>query len=141
METNKKNLFLDDFRYPEDVTWVNLPKVKWEIVRSVGGFKEWVNLQGVPKIVAFDNDLLPEHYTPSLGLPIKDTGYEAALWLVELCEENNIEFPSWIIHSLNSKGVTRMRDLFNSREISWIKGLGYSYSDPEFKPHLIKKSL
>ena len=139
METNKRNLFLDDLRYPEHVYWVKLPEVKWDIVRSVDGFKEWVNLQGVPKIVAFDNDLLPQHYNPSPSLPIKDTGYEAALRLVELCEENNLEFPSWVIHSLNSKGVRRMRDLFNSREVSWTKGLGHSYSDPEFKPHLAKK--
>ena len=123
---NGRNLFLDDFREPSDVTWASLPSVKWDIVRSVGSFKDWVNKEGIPSLVSFDNDLLPHHYT-STTLYIKDTGFEACEWLVDLCDRNNLAFPNWIIHSRNTKAVNRMLDFLTHKEVSWDKALTWSY--------------
>jgi hypothetical protein len=126
---NDKNLFLDDFRHPPDVTWAQLPPVDWSIVRSVESFKKWVSKHGVPSLVSFDNDLLPEHYVGLFGdtLPIKDTGFEACRWLVDLCELYNVSFPDWIVHSRNTRAVRRMVDFLLHREISWDKGITWSY--------------
>ena len=126
---NKKNLFLDDLREPSDVIWTTLPSVEWEVVRSVSSFKKWVNKQGVPALVSFDNDLLPHHYVGT-NLPEKDSGFEACKWLVSICELSKIGFPEWIVHSRNTRGVRRMVDLLLRTEISWDKGITWSYKSP-----------
>ena len=129
MRINKKNLFLDDFRKPSDVTWATLPSVDWDTVRSVDSFKKWINKQGVPALVSFDNDLLPHHYVDN-NLSEKGSGFEACKWLVSICELSNIAFPEWIVHSRNTRGVRRMVDLLLRTEISWDKGITWSYKSP-----------
>ena len=56
------HLFLDDERNPSSVTWVRLPYVQWEVVRSHKEFTEFVNDFGLPEFVTFDHDLADEHY-------------------------------------------------------------------------------
>ncbi len=129
---NNENLFLDDFREPSDVTWAVIPSVEWSIVRSVKSFKKWIKKHGIPSLVSFDNDLLPEHYVGNSfqnSLPIEDTGFDACMWLVELCEGHQMPFPKWIVHSRNTKGVRRMVDYLLHKEISWDKGITWSYKD------------
>ena len=123
------HLFLDDFRDPLDVTWADLPAVEWSIVRSVDCFKKWINKFGLPSLVSFDHDLLPQHYKPFFNtpLPTDGTGFEACEWLVQICEFNSLEFPKWIVHSQNSRAVTKMVDFLVHKEISWNKGITWSY--------------
>jgi hypothetical protein len=122
------NLFLDDFREPPDVTWVNLPLIEWHIVRDVLSFKNCIKSKGMPSLVSFDNDLLPKHYTETT-LSVKDTGFEACCWLLEFCHLNKLVFPKWIVHSRNSKAVRRMVDHLLHKELSWDKSITWSYKD------------
>ena len=57
------NLFLDDIRDPEVVTWVSLPKVEWTVVRSFKEFTDVLKKKGIPNYVAYDHDLCDQHYT------------------------------------------------------------------------------
>ncbi len=52
------NLWLDDFRYPNDVTWVAIPKDQhYSVVRNYKEFVDLISLRGVPKFVCYDHDL------------------------------------------------------------------------------------
>ena len=41
------NIFLDDYRNPENVTWVKLPEVSWIIVRSYNAFVDIITKKGI----------------------------------------------------------------------------------------------
>lgn len=114
-----KGLFLDDVRKPSDVTWLSYPEdIEWYIVRNYNEFVEYTISKGVPEYISFDHDLALEHYTPmeywdnySESKKYQEaqnykekTGKDVAEWLCNYCEENNIEFPSYSIHSLNPVG-------------------------------------
>ena len=101
------NLFLDDERFPRQVTWVNLPLAEWQIVRSFNEFVETIKKQGVPNHISFDNDLsdfdaanakTPNHQSK------EKTGYDCAKFLVNYCQETNIKFPNYTVHSMNPVG-------------------------------------
>jgi hypothetical protein len=74
------NLFLDDERNPEDVTWApwqvqeRYRNEDWVIARSYGDAMVEILNRGFPKFVSFDHDL---------GDEIKYTGYDLAKQLVE----------------------------------------------------------
>lgn len=57
-----KALFLDDERFPIflDIENIEHPSVNWDIVRSVEDAIKWVEVNGFPDIVSFDNDLQRE---------------------------------------------------------------------------------
>lgn len=86
------NLFLDDERNPEDVTWVDLPNVDWVICRTYAEFVATVECRGLPELMSFDNDLGE----------LKE-GKHCAFWLVEWMMDNNIstEGLAWFVHSKN----------------------------------------
>jgi hypothetical protein len=46
-------LFLDDERNPENVIWIELPSVKWVIVRSYEIFIKTIETNGIPYCVSF----------------------------------------------------------------------------------------
>lgn len=126
---SNKNLFLDDFRVPDDVEWATLPSIEWEIVRSFIEFKKWIASNGIPRLVSFDHDLLPEHYKPfsNTPLPVENTGFEACSWLISFCKSNSLNFPKWIVHSRNNRAVLKMVDFLLHEETSWDKGVTWSY--------------
>lgn len=114
------NLFLDDMRSPKDVTWIELPTVEWTIVRNYREFIDAVHSMGVPERVSFDHDLADEHYKEFVycssphNLAEKQfryedmgekTGYCAAKWLCEYCQENKVKFPEYYVHSFNPIGA------------------------------------
>ena len=127
MKKNNRNLFLDDVRFPNHVTWVDMQGVRWETVRSVQEFMDWVESDGVPERVSFDHDLIREHYRPTAVLPVKDTGFEACAWLLSICHKYSIEFPLWIIHSMNSRGAIKIKNLLEEDGISKDRGLAWSF--------------
>lgn len=119
------NLFLDDVRYPSDVKWVKIPNVDYVTVRTYGEFVDTVMTRGLPKFVAFDHDLADHHYlvgtieneaytyydgdlpkTYSYGP--ERTGYDAAKWLCGYCEKHRLDFPEYVVHSLNVVGAERI---------------------------------
>jgi hypothetical protein len=127
------NIFLDDERVPSDVTWLELPKVEWTIVRN---FKEFTTLLDSAvengqeiEFITFDHDLADEHYKVMLeevrytafandkegGVNItfdygkEKTGYECAKYLVEMALANKLKIPPYTVHSLNNIGAERIK--------------------------------
>lgn len=94
---------------------------KWLIARN---YHEFVNLiinKGVPKKVAFDHDLGIEHYKvldpqkKDVDITIdyssfqEKTGYDCVKWLCDYCQEHNIKFPEYYIHSMNTVGALNIK--------------------------------
>lgn len=95
------NLFIDDERYPYNVTWADPEFYKvfpWVIARDITEVKNLVAAHGsLPNIISFDHDL--GDHTPS--------GYDIAKWLVEMDFGNNLSFPTdfkFFVHSMNPIG-------------------------------------
>lgn len=92
-------LFLDDERYPPQ------NEEGWVIVRSVGDAIKWVEANGFPVFVSFDNDLgdrLPE-------------GRCFAAWLLELDMDSGAmpEDFAFYVHSQNVDAADRIRSRIN----------------------------
>lgn len=134
------HLFLDDERSPRDVTWVNIPRVPYDIVRNYDEFVACIRIWGkLPVFVTFDHDLADEHYRHMLtdttlnrhtafiaddegGLNVtfdygaEKTGFDCAKWLVQYCIDNKLKFPEYEVHSMNPVGAERIRQY-----IEWAK--------------------
>lgn len=105
-------LWLDDERDPFKGNYkVNYDldkysKVVW--VKSYSEFVFWINTNGLPDLICFDNDLGEEK-----------EGYDAAKWLVEYCQENNFGIPKYKIQSANPVAVKNIQSyLENYKKVS-----------------------
>lgn len=88
----KTLLFLDDYRNPlgfidddyDKGTWLTFSPIEQPFntvwVKNYREFTEWINKNGLPDAICFDN---------SLGEEL--TGYDCAKWLVDYCLDNNIK--------------------------------------------------
>jgi hypothetical protein len=119
----KYNIFLDDIRVPNDVTWVNIPVDQhYSVVRSYKEFVDLITLRGqVPMYVCYDHDLADCHYGDGLNNDQIDyskyqekTGYDCAKWLVNYCMERGIKHPPYIVHSMNPIGKLNIESYINS---------------------------
>ena len=107
-------LFLDDERFPRQVTWVLLPTnfdPDWVIVRTYQQFVDYITTNGLPEFISFDHDLAEEYYRegyrgaePVYGVYKEKTGYEAAKWLRQYCDERGLRVPAFTVHSMNPIG-------------------------------------
>lgn len=127
-ETVKKYLFLDDVRSPEQAyLWGDnatltaksgVPAWKWDIVRSYEEFVKYIDTNGIPDVVSFDNDLWDVQYELAVNptseqlakqfqmvgweeFEIK-TGAHCAQYLVNACEDRKVPIPRYYIHTANS---------------------------------------
>jgi hypothetical protein len=114
------NLFLDDVRIPFDKNndgiedawyYTHNPAyidLDWVIVRNYKQFISYIIKNGLPNLVSFDHDLADEHYKnwthPTYDVYSEKTGYHCAKWLCEYCQNNNLKFPKYLIHSFNGIG-------------------------------------
>jgi len=108
------NLFLDDERYPKNVSWISLPLVEWTVVRNYDQFVKIITERGLPNNVSFDHDLADAHYQhyietrgqgdPNTAVFKEKTGYECARWLKEYCTNNHLPIPPFTVHSMNPIG-------------------------------------
>lgn len=112
------NLFLDDERRVREVTWQELPDVCWQIIRNFDDFVKFVKKNGLPEYISFDHDLGECHYpyiNTEVGEDFKKgiidykkmdgkTGYDAAKWLCDYCQDRNLKFPKYFVHSMNPIG-------------------------------------
>lgn len=98
------NLFLDDERNPEDVTWIRYPSTNWVIVRDhVEFFKK---LDGnVINRVSFDNDL---------GGTVEGVHIVHRLINQDIDEDILHQDIEWFIHSKNNIAVGRMTNLIEN---------------------------
>jgi hypothetical protein len=106
------NLWLDDKRLPENVTWIELPLVEWIIAKNYTQFVQIIQKQGLPLFVSFDHDLgdCDSNHQYNFGL----TGLDCAKWLVNYCFSKNINVPTYYIHSLNPVGAENILGLLKS---------------------------
>lgn len=89
------NIFLDDERYPKQVTWIKLPSVEWRIVRSYRQFVRTIERLGMPDIISFDHDLGVYPEVPD------SNGNHCLVWLIDRCAVNGLDLPSCYFHSMN----------------------------------------
>jgi len=115
------NLFLDDERNLEDVTWApwqvreKYRNEEWVIARSYGDAMIEILNRGFPKFVSFDHDL---------GDETKHTGYDVAKQLVENDiisgdkeSRRGYVFPpnfSFYVHSQNPVGKANIEAYLNN---------------------------
>jgi len=120
------NLFLDDFRIPQDAYRVNHdPRynlLTWTMVKSYDEFVKVVETLGLPDLVAFDHDLADEHYEKYQG-PISEkqysemqekTGYHAARFLINWCIDRDLDIPEYLIHTQNHGGGLNIKSVMES---------------------------
>ena len=132
------NLFLDDERDPEKVSWVRLPNMppkygddfdaeepKWVVARDYTEFVRLITDYGLPVNISFDHDLSDAAYMEfdrarNFNVPIKysnipeKTGYDCAKWLVEYCRKNKLPLPNYTIHSFNPIGAKNIKSILDS---------------------------
>lgn len=117
------NLFLDDFRMPEDAFHYTkfsvYLKEDWVIVRNYDEFVLCIKKNGLPTLVSFDHDLADIHYDNTSSIIDYDsytekTGYSCVLWLIDYCMDNKEQFPKYLIHSMNTVGEENIRKLINN---------------------------
>ena len=120
------SLFLDDERVPSQVTWVKIPEQKtWILARSYDEFIDRVKRYGVPLYVSFDHDLGDHDYAAAArgdeDFHGEKTGFDCAMWLVDYCHENDIQFPQYQVHSMNPVGAKKIRDyIMNASLVGFI---------------------
>lgn len=100
MEKIKKLLWLDDFRKPDDYIKGDYI-ISW--VRNYQEFCSFLNENGLPDIVCFDHDLGEEK-----------SGYDCAKFLVQFCQDRNLDIPVFDIQSSNTVGKDNIRSLMES---------------------------
>lgn len=118
------NLFLDDFRRPEDAfNHMHLPIYNledWVTVRNYYAFILVIEGKGIPDVVSFDHDLNDFDYENPNNFDYEienreKTGYHCAKWLIDYCLDNEKELPKRIIvHSMNPYGSLNIKSLFES---------------------------
>lgn len=118
-----KKLFIDDIRFPGEVTWINIGTGPWNIVRSYKEALKWVSDNGFPDVVSFDHDLGYEEWEidGTTGIAIvtsaieEKSGFDFAKWLVEL-DLNTHTMPAnfkFTVHSKNPEGEKNILGLLN----------------------------
>jgi hypothetical protein len=142
--TNKKLLWLDDYRNPfNEPDWLvfsPIPRpyeVHW--VKSYDEFVKWITKNGLPDGICFDHDLADEHYHPDMYVSKEEynkhyntfkekTGYQAAKWLVDYCIDNNLDLPKFNVQSANPVGKENifglLRNYSKFRAENSPRGLG-----------------
>lgn len=122
----KKYLFLDDVRMPEQVSLyaeVGLRdmyrQVKWDIVRNYDEFVKYISDKGLPDYISFDHDLAEIHYDPSTWVEgfeyDEKTGYDCAKWLLEQPGILDNKILTIFCHSQNPVGKTKILNLFKNK--------------------------
>lgn len=117
------NLFLDDFREPEDAfdyTHNQLYLIGWVVVRSYEEFVNHIEKNGIPVAISFDHDLADVHYRKKTDYDDENaekTGYHCAKWFINYCIDNNYDIPETIlVHSMNPVGKLNIQSLFDTYE-------------------------
>lgn len=100
-------LFLDDIR-TVDMIYDSSIIHEFDLVRSYREFVEYINLNGVPDFISFDNDLGLE-----ANEELAPDGYAAAKWLVyeSGLDLKNLTFK---VHSANPVAAEQIKGLLNN---------------------------
>lgn len=100
------NLFVDKTLYPDDIKNVPLGNCFWSIARDLNDFKWYVDNHGSEiKKVSFGYKLANEE---------SNTGYNCAVYLIEMCKKNGWKFPNYHIHTQNLLGYQHIQGVINN---------------------------
>lgn len=140
---HERCLFLDDVRFPrEAVLWdikqklldvSRIEESKWDIVRSYEEFVGYIQKNGIPDVVSFDNDLwdvakelavnpTSEELTKQFQMvgwqefKIK-TGAHCAEYLVKACKARNVGIPKYYIHTANSAARPIIKEILENGKL------------------------
>ncbi len=95
----KTLLWLDDFRNPKDYI-VEECNVIW--IKNYETFCKYIEENGLPDIICFDHDLGEEK-----------SGYDCAKYLVNYCQQHNLDIPEYDIQSSNPVGRDNIKGLMD----------------------------
>jgi predicted RNA binding protein YcfA (HicA-like mRNA interferase family) len=138
-------VFIDDVRNPNEATlWGETPAVKlvvkskipewqWVVVRSYDEFCKFIEENGIPDVVSFDNDLWDvatelninptnEELTKQFQMigwqefKIK-TGAHCAEYLVKACKARRVPVPVYYIHTANSAARPIIKEILENASI------------------------
>ncbi len=102
MEKFKKiAIFLDDERQVDFINpKLNTKKYQWVIIRNYFDFVDYVdkNLEKI-SLISFDHDI--DSFDDA---GTEWTGRDAAKYLQKKCQDNNLNFPDFMVHSMNNIG-------------------------------------
>jgi hypothetical protein len=104
------NLFIDDERYPVNVTWGNQSFYSihpWTIARNMAQVQDLVQEWGFPDFISFDHDLGDD----------EPSGKDIANWLIEGAMDGLHRIPDefrFYVHSRNPVGKANIEGLLNS---------------------------
>jgi hypothetical protein len=113
MQTNKKiAVFLDDERVPQFVSnkIPNFDSYEWIVIRNYFEFTDFVdnNLERI-SLVSFDHDI------DSFDESGKEwNGKDAADYLLDVCMDNKLNLPDFIVHSMNPIGKGNIIGLYKN---------------------------
>lgn len=131
----KNRLFLDDLRephnaylYDEDISLVDASGiVNWDVVRSYKEFVEYIEKNGIPDVVSFDNDLFPmddpnisnDEMVTMMGMVDWEnfrfkTGAHCAQYLRDVCKEKGVPIPKFYTHSANKRGREIIKEILTN---------------------------
>jgi hypothetical protein len=116
---NNSFLFLDDIRNPPHAFGYTKELMflerQWVIVRNYNEFKNYIEKNGLPKLISFDHDLADTFYETEESDGHKEkTGLDCAKWLIDYCLDNNLKCPEYYCHSMNPVGKENILNLLNS---------------------------
>lgn len=115
-------LFLDDIRMPAQAyihdhrTTLNqysgIANFKWDIVRTYDEFVAWIDKNGIPDVVSFDNDLDPLKEVEKFDAMmvsgnynsdelVQKTGIDCAKFMIDKCIKEQTPIPKYFVHSAN----------------------------------------
>jgi hypothetical protein len=104
------NLFIDDERTPEQVTWGNeafYQRYPWVIARTIEEMKREIYARGFPDFISFDHDLNDN----------QPTGKDCANWLINYdIDSDRSKIPDnfqFFVHSKNPIGKQNIEGLLN----------------------------
>ncbi len=107
-----RGIFLDDERYPKDVTWIKYPEnVEWIIVRNSEEFiNAWWDLSINYKdfVVSFDHDI--QEFKEGFEI----TGYALLKLVLARTHIYGLEVPTCYFHSMNPVGKENMEAYYNN---------------------------
>lgn len=130
-----KCLFLDDERVPyvknpaiNDISayhYTNFTPFKdenWDIVRNYNDFISYIENNDISNLlVSFDHDLGDVKKFSTFDN--EKTGYDCAKWLCDYCQDNNIKFPDYFVHSMNPTGKQNITTYIENykKVVEWRK--------------------
>lgn len=106
-------IFLDDERYPKDVTWMDVDYSQFRdvrIVRTYNQFCDFISNCNIHDVViSFDHDL------QDFNSDGKEwTGYDCLKYLVDLCLDVEWKIPVCYFHTQNVVGKKNMESYYQN---------------------------